>query len=274
MVSIFYNPKNNVSSIKCPEDFTNSDEKVAFFDKWAKDFYDKNPSASVVDLAEARIAYYKENNCTEAIKRFEDFTAGRVDEKTRNKFYDLADKILLADGILVAHSKEELCKDSSFTAPLAQEMDFYKKVSKDNFVKYLRLALNNFLSGKYGTPTNPKTSYKCYDTGLIDGVQCPDGAFDDNGYTYGLSKIDPTYLKSKFIVLQVDSAPMGGETIILLFKDKPDKVFGAWVYGYSENRGFDLRAFSEYDLSQNEAQNIIETQKMFINQICSPDIGF
>lgn len=271
---VSYGSKSSNSLAKCPQDFTDSDEKNADFDRWAKDFYDKNPTASVVDLAKARVNYYKENNCTEAIKRFEDFTAGRVDEKTRNKFYDLANKVLLADEVLTAHSKEEFCKVNSFTAPLAQEMDFYKEVSKDDFVKYLRVALDNFLSGKYGTPTHPKTSYECYDTGLINGVQCPDGAFDEGDYSSGLSKIDQTYLKSKFIVLAVNDSAGGGKSIILLFKDKPDTVFYAWIYGYSENRGFDLRALDEYDLAKNEAPNIIETQKIFINQICSPDIGF
>lgn len=179
---------------------------------------------------------------------------------------------------ITAYSKDELCKDWVFTSPSIQEVNFNKEMAQDRFVKYLRTALNNWLSGKYGSATHPKTSYECPYTGLMYGKQCPDGAFDEGDYSSGLSKIDPTYLKSKFIVLSADGAPGGGESIVLLFKDKPDKVFYAWVYRYRDDndviKGFDLRALDEYDLSKNEAPSVTETQKMFTNQICSPDIGF
>ena len=85
VVSIFYNLKNYVSSAKCPEDFTNSDEKAAALDKWLEDFYSKSPDASLGHMAEARQNYFKENNCIQAIKRFEDYMAGRVDEKTKDR---------------------------------------------------------------------------------------------------------------------------------------------------------------------------------------------
>lgn len=64
-------------STKCPEDFTNSEEQILAFNKWTKDFRDKNPNASISDLTKARQNYYKENNCTEAIKRYEDYMADR-----------------------------------------------------------------------------------------------------------------------------------------------------------------------------------------------------
>src|SRR3989344_9210150 len=180
----------------------------------------------------------------------------------------------------IAHSQVELCKAGAFSSPLAQEIDFNKGVVKDRFVQYLRIALDNWLSRKYGTATKPETSYECLHTGLLDGKQCPDGAFDDGDYENGLSKISQDYLKSKFVVLQTDPAPGGGESIVLIFKDKPDKAFYAWVYRYWENdpldpkdiRGFDLRALNEYDLTENQAPSLQETQKMFINQLCG-DFG-
>jgi len=177
----------------------------------------------------------------------------------------------------VAHSKTDLCKVGAFFSPLPDEVNFNKEVLQDKFVQYLRASLNNWLSGKYGSATNPKTSYECPHTGLLDGKQCPDSAFDEGDYENGLSKINQDYLKSKFIVLQTDIAPGGGVSIILMFKDKPDKVFYAWVYRYrgvdEVIRGFDLRAFNEYDLTGNDAPGVEETQKMFINQLCSDNFG-
>ena len=179
----------------------------------------------------------------------------------------------------IAHLKDELCKVGAYSTPLAQEISFNEEVVKDRFVQYLRIALNNWLSGKYDTISNPRLSNQCEYGGLVDGLQCPDTVFTDS--SYGISKIEQDYLKSKFIVFQTDPAPFGGESIVLMFKDKPDKVFYAWVYRYYDKdpsdpndiRGFDLRALNEYDLTENKAPSIEETQKMFINQLCNEGLG-
>ena len=81
-------------SAQCPEDFTNSEEKVLAFDNWTKDFYTKNPDASFGDLADARQSYYKDNNCTEAIKRYEDYMAGRVDAETKDMVEGVIDELV------------------------------------------------------------------------------------------------------------------------------------------------------------------------------------
>jgi len=185
----------------------------------------------------------------------------------------------------VAHSKAELCKAGTFTSPSSEEINHE---IKDKFALYLRTALNNWLSGKYGSATNPKTSYECLHTGLLDGKQCPDGVyydanydpdgiFEEGDYDNDLSKINQDYLKSQFIVLEEGPAATGGASILLIFKDKPDKVFYAWVYRYlSEDDkiiGFDLRALEEYDVTKNGAPSLAETQDMFINQLCNDNFG-
>lgn len=179
--------------------------------------------------------------------------------------------------VTVAHTNEELCKSGDFTTLLDEEIKFNQEISKDRFVQYLRIAFNNWLSGKYNSVPHPKTSYKCLHTGLLKGKQCPDDIFVESNYDDDLFKINLDYLKSKFIVLQTDPAVGGGESIVFMFKDKPDKIFYAWVYRYRGGneviKGFDLRALKEYDLEKNEAPNIMETQKIFINQLCSQEAG-
>jgi len=71
------------STVRCPDDFTNFNEQSIAFDKWTKDFYDKNPNASIEDFAEARMDFLQNNNCDEALKRYNDYLSGNVDSNTK-----------------------------------------------------------------------------------------------------------------------------------------------------------------------------------------------
>jgi hypothetical protein len=159
-----------------------------------------------------------------------------------------------------------LCQTVPFNSPTATETNYNKSISEDPFVQYVRTALNDFLTNGYATCA----SGTC-ESGLLNDVHYPDGA------NFELQNISSDYLKSKFIVISTDVAPMGGKSIVLMFKDKPDKVFYAWVYDYRDssghNQGFDLRGFLEYDLKSNGAPDIETTQKMFIDQLCNPNFG-
>lgn len=157
-----------------------------------------------------------------------------------------------------------LCQEGAFSAPSADEVDYNTLMSKDVFVQYIRTALDVFLSNTYATNTEG------YDgpLGLVNGIHRKDTAYDD------LLTIDKSYLSSKFIVLQSDTAPGGGAWIILIFKDIPDRVFHAWVYNYHNSTGdhsdgFDLRAFGE----QTERPSIETVQSAYINQLCDPSLG-
>src|SRR3989344_5847650 len=98
------------SSAKCPDDFKNSDEKIAAFDKWTKDFYDKNPDASFTDLSEARKAFYAKHNCTEALKRHNDYLAGNVDPDTQQMIEGIIDEYTNSSSCPYV-STEEFTKD-------------------------------------------------------------------------------------------------------------------------------------------------------------------
>lgn len=138
----------------------------------------------------------------------------------------------------IPHTNDELCKGEYFVAPLEQEITYDNEIKKDEFVKYLREVLDKSVSGD--------------NFDLVDYAD---------------------YMKSKFIVLTIDIAPGGGASIVLIFKNRPDKVFYVWIYKYEDNSGYDLRGFTEYNLAKNEAPNIEKTQKLFINQLCDKDFG-
>jgi hypothetical protein len=58
-----------------------------------------------------------------------------------------------------------------------------------------------------------------------------------------LEKVDSAYLSSRFTVYKLDNDPFaGGRWVSILFIDKPDRIFKAWMYltgdGVYELRGF------------------------------------
>jgi curved DNA-binding protein CbpA len=110
------------------------------------------------------------------------------------------------------------------------------------------------------TPEQLKTYYTFYSA---PDVQYLRTLFD--GYLAGasgherefnlLKQWSPDYYRSKFIVISRYRAVMGGTEIDVIFQQKPDKVFYAWVYpvaGQSlELRSFQpSNAFAKADMSQ------------------------
>lgn len=95
---------------------------------------------------------------------------------------------------------------------------------------YLRSLFNDYLAGRTGqTDENDRTS----EYALLD-------------------RWDKSYYKSKFVVLAAKKALMGGNVISILFLDKPDRVFNAWVYPMAgaipDLRGLDSAGLTEVEM--------------------------
>jgi hypothetical protein len=82
------------------------------------------------------------------------------------------------------------------------EVKEYYAVYKRPEVKYLRTVLNAYLAGK------PRT----------------DTAYD------ALRNFDKDYYRSKFIVITIVTPSGGGSLLTLMFQDRPDALFKAWVW--------------------------------------------
>jgi hypothetical protein len=82
----FYNRINTYQ--KCPEDYADTDtglaEKIADMDKWTNNFYDSNPKAMLSDWSKARYEYWINNNCKEALERYEEVKDGNADPTKMN----------------------------------------------------------------------------------------------------------------------------------------------------------------------------------------------
>ncbi len=67
----------------CPEDYPNTDngfdKQMSDLEGWTGDFYDDHPNASLSEWAEARLQFYRENNCIITLKRYNDMKEGKGD---------------------------------------------------------------------------------------------------------------------------------------------------------------------------------------------------
>lgn len=181
--------------------------------------------------------------------------------KIKNKITNITDIPLsnnLDNNVLNSknNTKLSLCETMEFTEPSAEEIGYNKLIKKDPFVKYLKFTLNKFANNDYSA-LNKSDSLP----GLFLNQHFEDTAYSD------LEKYSKEILKGEFIVLETNIAVGGGSSIVLMFKDYPDKLYYAWVYGDKDknnNDYFDLRAFNEY----TPQQSIENIQKIFINQLC------
>src|SRR3989338_6185074 len=97
---------------------------------------------------------------------------------------------------------------------------------RDNpYINHIRTALDGYLDGS--------------NTGAEEVVAI--GADAKEGC--GLSDADRGYYKSKFILYQVANNDYGGVQAYIVFVDKPDTIFWAWVYRLGGDGEYSLRGF-------------------------------
>ncbi|MBU4274957.1 hypothetical protein KKE19_04065 [Patescibacteria group bacterium] len=110
-----------------------------------------------------------------------------------------------------------------------EQLNDYYQTTKNPFVLHIRKALNGYLNG---TNVGMDSSDLVIEKDEIDGSPT------------GLSSFDKDYYKSKFVVFMIDDSIAGGKFIRIIFQDKPDKVFIAWVYKLAGGE-YDFRGFSQ-----------------------------
>ena len=108
----------------------------------------------------------------------------------------------------------------------------------DPFVVHIRRVIDNFNAGK------------------------------NEGFSF--VELDPykDYFQSKFVLMEInDNASGGGKDMVIIFVDKPDKVFYVWVYDEAGGR-LDLRAFHPLeDVSPEQAQEMYISSKLLIDEL-------
>jgi hypothetical protein len=140
--------------------------------------------------------------------------------------------------------------------PVAEEITFtdeqlkdYYAVYADPYVLHIRKALNDYLSG-----TN-------------EGMEIPDAVIEKHdtgdGSLAGLAAFERSYYQSKFVVMALEDALMGGKTATIIFQDKPDRVFTAWIYRLGDDQ-YDLRGFWEDATATERIEEHLKTFGKYI----------
>ena|SRR5258708_2401280 len=63
------------AQLKCPDDYATENEQMAAVDLWTNEFYDQHPGATLSGWSAARHKFWVDNNCTAALKRYEEAKA-------------------------------------------------------------------------------------------------------------------------------------------------------------------------------------------------------
>ncbi len=119
----------------------------------------------------------------------------------------------------------------------AEQRNQYLAGFRDPYVSHLRKALSSF-----------------YDSNLtgIDPFALP-----------GLQSFDRAYFKSPFVLVSYADQFGGGRTILIIFRDRPDRLFRAWVFhGVGTSGGeYWLREFHAVPTSRNELDALLKGLK-------------
>jgi hypothetical protein len=107
-----------------------------------------------------------------------------------------------------------------------------RSIPKDLSVMHIRKVFNEYVSGVQGNLD--------YDA-VLDTTE--------EYRKESIAQFDKSLYKSRFIVNDVNSAPMGGEVYDIIFIDYPQQVYSAWIYmqGSEDNIGPSFRTFQIND---------------------------
>ncbi len=121
-----------------------------------------------------------------------------------------------------------------------EELEQYYRVYQNPYVIYLRKALNAYLAND--------SSQACIFEGAVKEIR-------KEGIITGLDAFSKDYYKSKFIVATINDDKENGKDIQIIFQDKPDRIFFAWVgnnpsgeiclLGFNSKERFDEKAMKE-----------------------------
>lgn len=80
-------------AMKCPDDYETIEEQEAALGMFMDEFFAENPQASVGDFAKARLEFYRQNNCEEALERYEKAKSGNLNEEDQ-KIMEIIDEVI------------------------------------------------------------------------------------------------------------------------------------------------------------------------------------
>lgn len=135
-----------------------------------------------------------------------------------------------------------------------ERLERYYALYEDPHVLHLRKVLDAYLEGELDEDSE----------GIADPKVVIEKGKRDDGSLTGLDSFSKNYYKSKFVVILMVSEKEGGKIITIIFQDKPDRLFDAWVIKTAEGK-YELRAFwRDTSLTDEQFEALKERYKEFI----------
>lgn len=117
--------------------------------------------------------------------------------------------------------------ESKETKLSQSDIDSYKTTLKSAEILHLRNVIDTYKNG-----------------GEVALKEVVVNSNDRAGYKCGFDSFDKDYFKSKFFVVAVEGHLGGGDSVTIIFLNKPDRAFSSWLYPMSKDN-WELRSFCE-----------------------------
>ncbi len=210
VASFFYDMRRSETfGFKCPN-FETSTEYIDSFAQWQGKYTKKYPEATSEEAISARGALMEKYKCEKPY-----FT---IDDVGLNEFLN-KERQMTTSELLAVVKKTEAMEPPRITGN-ETEAELYS----NPYIKHIRTALNGYLDGS--------------NTGAEEIV-----TFGDSSGKCGLFSYEKPYYKSKFFIYDASDNEYGGVQVDIVFVDKPDTLFWAWVYRLGGDGEYSLRGF-------------------------------
>jgi len=177
--------------------------------------------------------------------------------KNKNFFLNIAkpSSSQLTPTPIVTPIVEEEIKELEFAQ---EQLEGYYEVYKNPYVLHIRKALNGYLNGINEGIEFPESVIEAH---ILEGTPPESGIESSDPAPSGLDSFSKDYYRSKFVVMAINDGVMGGKIINIIFQDKPDKLFNAWVYQMADGV-YDFRGFwQNMNFTGEELDNFIKLYK-------------
>lgn len=178
------------------------------------------------------------------VERFDINLAGKI--ATSSEKTDTAD--WRNDSMPVEEFKERIRRAESEEPPRITGNETDEEIRDNPYIRHIRVALNGYLDGSNAGAEEI----------MAIGTDAKAGC--------GLSDADSSYYKSKFILYKVSDSDYGGVQAYIIFVDKPDTIFGAWVYRLGGDGEYSLRGFCKVGPSDDLKEEFTETMESIIKR--------
>lgn len=136
---------------------------------------------------------------------------------------------------------------SSFSEKQVSE---YNQIYQNTEIIFLRQAFNAYLEND--------SSKACIIAGAVNQDK-------RDGIITGLDSFSKDYYKSKFIVATIDDNSENGKDIQIIFQEKPDRIFYAWVGQNPQGQTCLIGFNSKENFDQQELKQLLEKYKPLIS---------